>query len=131
MESLSTSSACEICGALIHSHVPANWHPHKLRRRAERDMQEHLATHSFAEVLRSEIRKDLGQVPEEERPGIVRDIYRHLLGTVRPGAGFALNAEETLSLYSIDEALGSVELYQLWRSANRCRDDACLCRASQ
>src|SRR5919201_3181548 len=100
MESLSTSSACEVCGALIHSHVPANWHPGKLRRRAERDMQAHLATHSFAEVLRWEIRKDLAQVPEEERPDIVRDIYRHLLGTVDVGRGFLLNEVERHGVYS-------------------------------
>ena len=50
-----------------------------------RDMQTHIqATHSFAEVLRFEIRQDLDQVPDDQRPTIVRDIYRNLLGYARP-----------------------------------------------
>ena len=60
------------------SGVPPNWHPSKQLRHAQRDMAAHLKTHSFAEVLRFEIRQDLDQVPEEQRAGIFRDIYRNL-----------------------------------------------------
>ena len=72
---------CGICGGLIRSDIPANWHPRKKAAFAESDMQAHMRTHSFAELLRFEIRQDLEEVPEDQRPVIVRDIYRSLLGT--------------------------------------------------
>ena len=84
----------------------------------------HLKPHTFAEVLRYEIRQDLDQVPEEQRPTIVRDIYRALLGTTR-NRQFTLGAADSQSVYSIDEALGSLETYLLWRSANGCGDPNC------
>jgi len=87
-------------------------------------MQAHLDTHSFAEVLRFEIRQDLEEVPDEQRPTIVRDIYRSLLGTVTD-AGFTLNDADGVAAYSLDEAIGGLEVYQLWRNANRCGLGAC------
>ena len=81
-------------------------------------------THSFAELLRFEIRKDLEQVPEEQRPSIVRDVYRGLLGTTRDHE-YRLGAADGHGSYSIDEALGDLELYKLWQSANRCGDPRC------
>jgi hypothetical protein len=84
----------------------------------------HLTTHTFAEVLRYEIRQDLDQVPEEQRPTILRDIYRSLLGTTR-NKQFALGAADSESVYSIDEALGSLAAYRLWRTANSCGDPGC------
>src|SRR6185503_17626171 len=110
---------CLICGDAVLSRVPATWPPSKLARRAELDMQAHVKTHSFAEVLRFEIRQDLDQVPDDERPTIVRDIYRNLLGT-QSEAGFELGADDSQGVYSIEDALGDLEMYQLWRSANRC-----------
>ncbi|MDQ6669361.1 MAG: hypothetical protein M3069_01110 [Chloroflexota bacterium] len=102
----------------------ATWHPGKWARLAERDMQAHLDTHSFAEVLRFEIHQDLEDVPDEQRPTIVRDIYRSLLGTTTHSR-FALNDEDAVGVYSIDEALGGLELYQLWRNANSCGLKTC------
>lgn len=81
-------------------------------------------THSFAELLRYEIRQDLQQVPEDQRPTIVRDIYRGLLGTTRDGA-FELGRRDRDGAYSIDEVLGLTALYRLWRSANACGDPRC------
>lgn len=118
------TNACGICGDVIESRVPASWPPSKLHKRAESDMQAHLKTHSFAEVLRFEIRQDLEQVPDDERPAIVRDIYRNLLGT-QSGAGYALGAQDSAGVYSIDEVLGDLDVYQLWRSANRCGLSTC------
>jgi hypothetical protein len=115
---------CGICGGTVESRVPAGWHPSKLARRAERDMQAHLRTHSFAELLRYEIRKDPAQVPDEQRATIVRDVYRQLLGTTRERE-FSLNDPDGCGVYSIDEALGDVQLYRLWQSANRCGDPRC------
>ena|SRR5579884_1423845 len=116
---------CKICGDAIESSVPAHWHPSKLARRALRDMQAHMKTHSFLEVLRFEIRQDLDQVPEEDRASIVRDIYRHMLGTVTDDGGYQLGAADSQGLYSIDEALGHLPLYQLWRRANQCGAPGC------
>jgi hypothetical protein len=119
-------STCGICGDVIESRIPTNWHPSKLARRAEWDMQAHLKKHSFAEVLRYEIRQDLGQVPEEDRPTIVRDVYRDLLGTTSSDGRYALNAEDSEGKYSIEDVLGDINLYHMWRSANRCGEPHCV-----
>ncbi|MGI9148360.1 MAG: hypothetical protein ACR2IK_17715 [Chloroflexota bacterium] len=102
----------------------ASLHPGKWAQIAERDMQDHLDTHSFAEVLRFEIRQDLEDVPDEQRPAIVRDIYRSLLGTVTH-TRFTLYDEDRMGVYSLDEALGDIGVYQLWRDANRCGLTSC------
>ncbi|MBV9169454.1 MAG: hypothetical protein JOZ81_05150 [Chloroflexi bacterium] len=113
------SRTCGICGDTVESRVPPGWHPSKRLRRAERDMQAHLRTHSFAELLRYEIRKDIDQVPDEHRPGIVRDVYRQLLGNTASGT-FELYDADSRGVYSIDEALGGLGLYRLWRTAGAC-----------
>jgi hypothetical protein len=117
-------STCGICGDAVRSLIDMRWHPRMTALRAHRDMQEHLMTHSFAELLRYEIRQDLEQVPEEQRPSIVRDVYRGLLGTTRDGQ-FRLGDADSLGAYTIDDVLGDIEVYGLWRSANRCGDQAC------
>jgi hypothetical protein len=81
-------------------------------------------THSFAELLRYEIRQDLDQVPEEQRPAIVRDVYRGLLGTTKNGR-YALDDADSRGVYTIDEALGDIDLYRLWGNAARCGDPHC------
>ena len=121
---MTTTNTCEICGGVIESRIPSNWHPSKLARRAESDLAVHLRTHSFAEILRHEIRQDLDQVPDDQRPTIVRDIYRNLLGT-HTGDAYQLNEADGRGIYSIDEVLGSLDLYNLWRAANRCHMDYC------
>jgi hypothetical protein len=118
-------TTCAICGDLVRSAVDLTWKASKKARQAHHDMQEHLMTHSFAELLRHEIRQDLDQVPEEQRASIVRDVYRGLLGTTRDGR-FTLSDTDSLGVYSIDEALGDLEMYRLWRTANRCGAPACL-----
>jgi hypothetical protein len=121
---VTTTSTCAICGTAIETRIPPDWHPSHLARRAEEDLDSHLQTHSLAEVLRHEIRQDLNQVPEAERATIIRDIYRNLLGT-SDGDFYSLNDSDRLGVYSIDEALGSLNLIQLWRSANRCSKSSC------
>ncbi len=122
---LSTTSTCSVCGTLIHTSVPGNWHPDKLQRRAERDLRRHMESrHSFAEILRHEMRADLDDVPSEQRADLVRDVYRQILGTTVDGT-FRLNASDGLGCYTIDEALGVVGMYQLWQSAARCWRPAC------
>ncbi len=118
------SGTCRICGGLVLTALGASLHPGKLAQIAERDMQAHLDTHSFAEVLRFEIRQDLEDVPDEQRPAIVRDIYRSLLGTVTH-THFTLYDEDRVGVYSLDEALGDVRMYQLWRNANSCGLSSC------
>ncbi len=117
-------TTCGICGDLVRSEMGANLHPRLQAHQALRDMQAHLSKHSFAELLRWEIRQDLDLVPDEQRPAIVRDIYRSLLGTTRD-TQFALNDTDGRGVYSIDEALGDLELYRMWRSARRCGDPGC------
>ena len=120
-------STCGVCGGQIHTTIPSSWHPSKLASRAERDLQAHMRSHSFAEILRSEIRQDLDQVPEEQRPIIVRDIYRNLLGKM-DGPRFVLDEPDGRGLYSIDEVLGHIDLYRMWRTAARCDRANCGCR---
>ena len=117
-------TTCGICGDLVRSHTGPDLHPRLQAHQALRAMQAHLNTHSFAELLRWEIRQDLDQVPEEQRPAIVRDIYRSLLGTTRDHQ-FSLNDADGRGVYAIDEALGAVEVYGLWRTANHCSDPRC------
>jgi hypothetical protein len=117
-------NACAICGDLVRSAIDLNWKPSKKANRAHQDMQDHLMTHSFAELLRYEIRQDLDQVPEEQRPAIVRDIYRSLLGTTSERR-FTLDAFDGVGAYSIDEVLGDIDVYRMWQSATRCGDPHC------
>ena len=126
---MSVTSTCAVCGGLIRTTIPESWHPSKLARTAERDVVAHMRTHSFAEILRCEIRQDLDQVPEEQRPIIVRDIYRNLLGAM-DGDRFVLNAPDGQGVYSVDEVLGHIEVYRLWRAAGRCADPRCACRSA-
>ena len=121
---MTRTSTCGICGDAVLTRIPGTWHASKLARRAEQDMQAHLKTHSFAEVLRFEIRQDLDQVPDDERAAIVRDIYRNLLGS-QSEAGFELGAADSVGVYSIDEVLGDLQMYHLWRSANQCGLTSC------
>jgi hypothetical protein len=117
-------NTCAICGDLVRSEIGAGSNPRQQVLRAMRDMQEHLNTHSFAEVLRFEIRQDLDLVPEEQRPTIVRDIYRSLLGKSCDNA-YTLGDDDGRGVYSIEEALGDLSLYRLWRTANACGDPRC------
>src|SRR3979411_2158166 len=116
---MSMTHTCRICGGLVPTELGATWHPGKWAQLAERSMQAHLDTHSFAEVLRFEIRQDLEEVPDEQRPTIVRDIYRSLLGPTAH-KHFTLGAAAAIGMFSIDEALGDLAVYQHWRSANNC-----------
>ncbi len=117
-------SVCGICGEVVLSRVPSGWHPSKLERRAQTDLDAHVKMHTFAEVLRYEIRRDLERVPEEERPTVLRDVYRHLLGTISDGA-FRLKDEDSVAAFSIEEALGAAAMYRLWQAAVRCSDPSC------
>ena len=117
-------TTCAICGDLVRSTVRLDWKPSRKARRAQLDMQDHLMTHPFQELLRHEIRKDLDLVPEEQRPAIIRDIYRGLLGTVID-TQYALLATDGTGVYSIEDALGDLAMYRLWRSANACGDPSC------
>lgn len=127
---MNVTSTCGVCGGVIRSAIPSSWHPSKLASRAEHDLQAHMRTHSFAEILRSEIRQDLDQVPEEQRPIIVRDIYRNLLGKTE-GPRFVLNDPDGKGVYTIDDVLGSIELYRMWRTASRCDRPNCGCGSKQ
>src|ERR1700737_3652647 len=105
---MSMTHTCAICGGLVRSEVEASGNPrngkgNKGARLARRHMQAHLATHSFAEVLRFQIRQDLEEVPDEQRPTIVRDIYRNLLGTTTH-TQFTLNDMHAVGVSSVDEA---------------------------
>jgi hypothetical protein len=129
MHSREIVATCGICGDPVRSTVGAHWKPGTRALRAFQAMQAHLDTHSFAELLRFEIRQDLDQVPEEQRPSILRDVYRGLLGSFHE-SGYTLDAADGVSAYTIDEALGDAELYAAWLSANRCSDPHCRQHAS-
>ena len=117
-------NTCAICGDVVRSEIAPHWHPGQQLRRAHRDMQTHMKSHSFAEVLRFEIRQDLDQVPEDERPSIVRDVYRSLLGTTSEGV-FTLGDDDARGAYTIEDALGSSAMYRLWWSHNACGLPGC------
>ena len=116
--------SCGICGSVVRSEVSTHWPLGKQASRAERDMQAHYKLHTFAEVLRHEIRQDLDEVPEDQRPTILRDVYRSLLGTTRNGQ-FTLGMADCQGVYSLDEALGTLAMYRLWRMAGCCAEPGC------
>ncbi len=124
MRSREIVATCGICGDLVRSTVRPHWNPGRRALCAYEDMQAHLDTHSFAELLRFEIRQDLEQVPEEQRPSIIRDVYRGLLGTMRDNV-YTLDPPDGYGAYTIDEALGDLGLYRLWLSAQSCGDPHC------
>ena len=113
MPSARLNATCLICGRTVEAHASQSANGGERSRRVQNALRHHLEQHSFAEVLRYEIRQDLDQVPCEQRAIIVRDIYRQLLGRFTNGR-FSLGAADSLSVYSIDEALGSIAMYTLW-----------------
>jgi hypothetical protein len=115
---------CAICGEVVAAAVEAGWTPRRQANHVLREMQAHLELHSFPELLRFEIRQELDMVPDDQRPTIVRDIYRNLLGSVHDNE-FTLNPSDGIGVYSLDEALGDLSVYQLWRAANRCGTPDC------
>jgi hypothetical protein len=63
-------------------------------------------------VERFLLRKHLDELEPSVRPVAVKQVYsqlRELWGE-----------EDTRGVYSIDETLGSVAMYQLWRNAGHC-----------
>lgn len=124
---MSRTDTCRICGSIIETTVPAEWHPTKLERLAEWAMEEHVLAHASAEVARQELRERLDETPTDERQNQVRELYRQLLGRVEDGH-LVLNDQDGRGVYAIDEVLGLASVYRLWQSATRCWAPRCACR---
>ncbi len=74
-------------------------------------VEEHLATHSNAEIAGFHLRATVPLLPQPARGRAARA----LASALRRGAG----DDDQVAVYSIEEALGSVEMYRLWLAAER------------
>ena len=113
------AAICEICGETIYVELQgvtagrATGYYASVQRAAK----EHLATHPSPVVERFLLRKHLDELEPSVRPIAVKQVYsqlRELWGE-----------DDTHGVYSIDEALGSLAMYQLWRSAGHCSFGNC------
>jgi hypothetical protein len=113
------AAICEICGETIYVKLGEVTAGRKTGYYAsvQRAAAEHLATHPSPVVERFLLRKHLDELEPSARPIAVKQVYsqlRELWGE-----------DDTRGVYSIDEALGSAALYQLWQSAGHCAWASC------
>ncbi len=113
------AAICEICGETIYVELKqvAAGRASRYYASVQRAAAEHLATHPSPVVERYLLRKHLDELEPSARPTAVKEVYtklRELWGQ-----------EDTRGVYSIDEALGSVAMYQLWRNAGHCAWSSC------
>jgi hypothetical protein len=120
------AAICEICGEAIYVEVDrelgstASLAPagdSGLNAVVERAAREHLARHPSAVVERFLLRKHLDDLAPDVRPTAVKEVYSHLREL--------WGDEDRKGVYSIDEALGCMAVYQLWCNANRCTWERC------
>jgi hypothetical protein len=114
------AAICEICGAEIYvdaQPAPSPWGGGGFAAIVERAAQEHLASHPTPVVERFLLRKHLDELAPEVRPMAVKQVYAEL----REMWGDA----DRRGVYSIDEVLGAMPVYRLWRDANRCTWPSC------
>ena len=108
------AAICEICGETIFVELEEVTAGRAKRYYAsvQRAAAEHLATHPSPVVERFLLRKHLDELEPSVRPIAVKQVYsqlRELWGE-----------DDTRGVYTIDEALGSSAMYQLWRNAAHC-----------
>lgn len=108
------AAICEICGETIYVELEGVTAGRVTGYYAsvQRAAAEHLAKHPSPVVERFLLRKHLDELEPSVRPIAVKQVYsqlRQLWGE-----------DDTRSVYSIDEALGSAAMYRLWRNAGHC-----------
>jgi hypothetical protein len=111
------AAVCEICGEAIYVESERGGSWGAFHAILERAATEHLASHPTAVVERFLLRKHLDELAPDVRPLAVKQVYadlRELWGD-----------EDRRGVYSIDEALGSLEVYRLWCASNRCTWEHC------
>jgi hypothetical protein len=113
------AAICEICSETIYVQLEevAAGRGKGYYASVQRAAAEHLATHPSPVVERFLLRKHLDELEPNVRPAAVKQVYTQL----RELWGEA----DTRGVYSIDEALGSVAMYQLWRNAGHCTWSSC------
>jgi len=111
------AAICEICGAGIYVDAEQIKTLSGFGEIFERAANEHLASHPTPVVERFLLRKHLEELAPDVRGLAVKQVYaelRELWGD-----------EDRRGVYTIDEALGSLDLYRLWCHANRCTWENC------
>ena len=111
------AAICEICGEAIYIDAEQVRGWSGFGAVVERAATEHLASHPTPEVERFLLRKHLDELAPDVRPLAVKQVYAEL----RELWGDADNR----GTYSIDEVLGSLDMYRLWCNANRCTWEHC------
>jgi hypothetical protein len=108
------AAICEICGEPIYVEMEgvAAGRAMGYYASVQRAAAQHLSTHPSPVVERFLLRKHLDELEPSVRPVAVKQVYsqlRELWGE-----------DDTQGKYSIDEALGSAAMYQLWHTAAQC-----------
>jgi hypothetical protein len=114
------AAICEICGDPIYVEVEREqslWLGGGFSQAVERAAAAHIATHPTPVVERFLLRKHLDEIAPDVRPAAVKQVY----GELRELWG----DEDQRGMYSIDDVLGSIDLYRLWQSANHCTWERC------
>jgi hypothetical protein len=113
------AAICEICGEPIHvefEQAPASQRS-SLYAVVERAAADHLATHPTPIVEQFLLRKHLDEIAPDVRPAAVKQIYSDLVEL--------WGDADRRGVYTIDDVLGSLDVYRLWCNANRCTFDGC------
>jgi hypothetical protein len=113
------AAICEICGDAIYvevQHGQTAW-AGGFSDAVERAAAAHIATHPTPVVERFLLRKHLDEIAPDVRPAAVKQVY----GELREMWGDS----DTRGMYSIDDVLGSIDVYRLWVDAARCTWERC------
>ncbi len=111
-------ASCNICGRSIRLDPSAIKHAQNVLSAAQAALREHVEEHSPLQVAHYHLRVLAGSgVREEFRPPLLKAVFGEILA--------ALGEDERRGPYTVDDALGGVELYRLWHDAHACTSPVC------
>jgi hypothetical protein len=108
---------CEVCGEGIYADVGAIVPGGKVLGLARAAMRQHLRSHTEGQILRAEMRALLPRLSAEQRASFVQRVYAQLRAE--------WGEQESRGVYTVEDVLGSAELYRLWQDAHRCWSAGC------
>jgi hypothetical protein len=101
---------CQVCGHVIYADVDGPATSNRLILAARAATRAHLACHTQGELLRTELRGLLPSLNAEQRLTLVRNVYSCLRAE--------WGEQDSVGVYTGDDALGSSAMYRLWLDAH-------------
>ncbi len=108
---------CDVCGELVEIDVGSLGAVEDVMETARRTFEGHVRSHSSAELVHSQVRRAVRDLPSRARSEALKPLFERLLDE--------LGDDERRGVYRLDEALGSPSLYRLWHDANSCTAARC------